>query len=161
QNYRVISGAGDEIQLPASVDVAPYGAFEAADGWVIIAVVTDRSWRALCEALSLEELAADERFATNSGRAEHQDEVVERVAAAARGPGCPRASASPPTGPSGRRPAGRSSPWSPPAPGAPSARRSAWRSWRPTSASRRTPGGPSTKTRWSSAWRRRCGRSPP
>lgn len=84
QCYRVISGAGDEIQLPASVDVAPYGAFEAADGWVIIAVVTDRSWRALCEALELDELAADERFATNSGRAEHQREVIERVAAAVR-----------------------------------------------------------------------------
>lgn len=84
QNYRMVSGAGENIELPASVDVAPYGAFEAADGWVIIAVVTDRSWRGLCEALALDDLGADERFATNSDRAEHQDEVMAAVATAVR-----------------------------------------------------------------------------
>ena len=84
QNYRMISAAGEPIELPGSVDVAPYGAFESIDGWVIVAVVTDRSWRALCEALSLTDLLADKRFATNAGRAEHQDEVMERVGAALR-----------------------------------------------------------------------------
>lgn len=84
QNYRMISAAGERIELPASVDVAPYGAFEAADGWLIIAVVTDRSWRALCEALSLGDLAGDARFAGNAGRAEHQQELMDRVGAAVR-----------------------------------------------------------------------------
>ncbi len=81
QNYRMISSASADIELPASVDVAPYGAFEVADGWVIVAVVTDRSWRGLCEALEADELAAESRFTTNSGRAEHQQEVKDRVAA--------------------------------------------------------------------------------
>ena len=85
QSYRMISAAGDEVELPASVDVAPYGAFEAADGWVIIAVVTDRSWHGLCQALDLAELGADERFATNSGRAEQQIELMEAVAVAVAG----------------------------------------------------------------------------
>jgi len=85
QSYRMISAAGDEVELPASVDVAPYGAFEVADGWVIIAVVTDRSWHGLCKALDLADLGADERFATNSGRAEHQVELMEEVAAAVAG----------------------------------------------------------------------------
>lgn len=84
QNYRMVSPAGEEIELPASVDVAPYGAFEAADGWVIVAVVTDRSWRGLCDALGADDLISDARFTTNSGRAEHQDEVTARVAAMLR-----------------------------------------------------------------------------
>jgi len=90
QGYRMISaahpdGGPDDIELPASVDVAPYGAFEAADGWVIVAVVTDRSWVALCKALALDDLAADPRLVTNAGRAERQDEVRARVAAALHG----------------------------------------------------------------------------
>jgi formyl-CoA transferase/CoA:oxalate CoA-transferase len=87
QNYRMISSAGDSIdsiELPASIDVAPYGAFESSDGWVIVAVVTDRSWRGLCGALDLDDLAADQRLATNGGRADHQEEVRDRVAAALR-----------------------------------------------------------------------------
>jgi len=84
QNYRMISAAGEEIELPASVDVAPYGAFEVADGWAIIAVVTDRSWLGLCNALGLGGPASDARFETNSGRAEHQQELMGLVAEAVR-----------------------------------------------------------------------------
>lgn len=85
QNYRMISAAGEQIELPASVDVAPYGAFEVADGWVIIAVVTDRSWIGLCQALGLREAGDDPRFSTNSGRSKHQDELMELVSRAVSG----------------------------------------------------------------------------
>lgn len=85
QAYRIVSPAGDEPQLPAASDIAPYGAFETVDGWITLAIVTDRSWDAFCRSLDLDELGADARLATNAGRVEHQDEVVARVASALRG----------------------------------------------------------------------------
>ena len=50
----------------------PYGAFEAADGEVIVAVYTNAAWAGLCVALDMPELAADERFATGPARAENR-----------------------------------------------------------------------------------------
>jgi crotonobetainyl-CoA:carnitine CoA-transferase CaiB-like acyl-CoA transferase len=84
QAYRVVSGAGDAVQLPAVEDIAPYGAFASADGWVTIAVVTDRSWAGLCSALELDDLAADERLSSNADRVAHKDALTRRVADEAR-----------------------------------------------------------------------------
>jgi crotonobetainyl-CoA:carnitine CoA-transferase CaiB-like acyl-CoA transferase len=80
QAYRIVAGASDDPQLPSSQDVAPYGAFPTADGWVTIAVVTDRSWLALCAALELTDLVGDARFATNAQRAAHLEELSTRLA---------------------------------------------------------------------------------
>jgi crotonobetainyl-CoA:carnitine CoA-transferase CaiB-like acyl-CoA transferase len=44
------------------------GVFPTADGWMTIAVVTDRDWRSLCEAMERPELAEDPRFATLAAR---------------------------------------------------------------------------------------------
>jgi len=76
QSYRIISPATDPPELPAWQDVAPYQAFQTADGWITLAVVTDRSWQAFCSALELETLRDDARFATNPARVEHQDELA-------------------------------------------------------------------------------------
>lgn len=79
QAYRIVSGAGERVELPAATDIAPYSAFQTADGWVTIAVVTDRSWQALCEAIELGPIASDPRFATNAGRVAHIDAVMAAV----------------------------------------------------------------------------------
>ena len=44
------------------------GVFQTADGFMTIAVVTDRDWRSLCEAMERPELAGDPRFATLAAR---------------------------------------------------------------------------------------------
>jgi crotonobetainyl-CoA:carnitine CoA-transferase CaiB-like acyl-CoA transferase len=44
------------------------GVFKTADGWMTVAVVADRDWRSLCEAMGRPELAEDPRFATLAGR---------------------------------------------------------------------------------------------
>jgi itaconate CoA-transferase len=61
--------------------VAPYGLFELADGSsVLIAVQSDREWRAMAEAvLERPDLAADPRFATNTARAEHVDALEAAI----------------------------------------------------------------------------------
>jgi len=57
----------------------PYGAFDAADGQIIIAAMTDTNWRQLCLALGLDALAADPRLASGPGRATHRDEIHARL----------------------------------------------------------------------------------
>ncbi|HEX2049604.1 MAG TPA: CoA transferase [Actinomycetota bacterium] len=55
--------------------ITPYGAFEAADGFLNVSVGNDNQWRRFCDALGAPELAADERFATNALRRAARDEL--------------------------------------------------------------------------------------
>jgi crotonobetainyl-CoA:carnitine CoA-transferase CaiB-like acyl-CoA transferase len=48
--------------------IAPYELFDTADGQLVIAGGNDRQFAELCEALELDGVAADERFATNAAR---------------------------------------------------------------------------------------------
>jgi crotonobetainyl-CoA:carnitine CoA-transferase CaiB-like acyl-CoA transferase len=48
--------------------LAPYETFEAADGYVIVAVGSESLWRAFAAAIGRPELLSDERFATNAQR---------------------------------------------------------------------------------------------
>jgi crotonobetainyl-CoA:carnitine CoA-transferase CaiB-like acyl-CoA transferase len=55
-------------------NLAPYQAFAARDGWIVVGVGTDAMWRRLCAALGRPGLGRDSRFLTNAGR------VAERAA---------------------------------------------------------------------------------
>jgi crotonobetainyl-CoA:carnitine CoA-transferase CaiB-like acyl-CoA transferase len=55
--------------------IAPYEAFETADGRLMIAAGNDRLFARLCDALGLAELPADRRFATNPARVENRAEL--------------------------------------------------------------------------------------
>jgi crotonobetainyl-CoA:carnitine CoA-transferase CaiB-like acyl-CoA transferase len=67
-------------QGSGAVGWAPYQAFDTKNGAVWIGVSVDRFWRAFCQALDLDELAEDPRYATDVGRRQHRDELVDRVA---------------------------------------------------------------------------------
>ncbi len=62
---------------------APYEAYRAADGYVVVCGTgVLEVWPNLCSLLGLEHLAEDERFATNSARVAHADRLqveLERV----------------------------------------------------------------------------------
>ena len=58
--------------------IVPYGSFQAADGYIIIAVLSETFWPKLCQALERADLAEDERFATLPDRREHR-EVLEKI----------------------------------------------------------------------------------
>ena len=60
--------------------ITPYETFEAADRPLAVAVGNDRLFRRLCAVLRVDELADDERFATNSARVTHADELAGRLA---------------------------------------------------------------------------------
>ncbi len=68
-------GCGSEL-------MAPYGCFQAADGryWQIPAL-NQKFWENLCQALDMTDWLSDERFARNSDRQLHEDELNQLVAA--------------------------------------------------------------------------------
>ncbi len=59
-------------QLPFT---APYDAYAATDGWVVIATASNKLFRQLCEAIGRPELASDERFRSHRGRAANRSEI--------------------------------------------------------------------------------------
>lgn len=52
---------------------APYQAYEAADGWFVIAAGNDRLWRAVCQAVETPHLLDDARFTSPTLRAANQE----------------------------------------------------------------------------------------
>jgi crotonobetainyl-CoA:carnitine CoA-transferase CaiB-like acyl-CoA transferase len=60
----------------AHPNIVPYQSFATADGWIAIAVGSERQWGRLCEALDLGALATDPRFATNGDRVDLRRELV-------------------------------------------------------------------------------------
>jgi len=61
----------------AHPNIVPYQAFRAGDGrWIILAVANDRIWKRFCQAVGLDHLADDPRFATNPRRVENRDELI-------------------------------------------------------------------------------------
>ena len=76
----LVSGADAKRWGNAHANLVPYELFQAADRPIVIAVGSDAQWRACARALGLDELAADERLATNPGRLAHRELVVGTLA---------------------------------------------------------------------------------
>ncbi len=57
-------------------DLVPYQAFEASDGYFIVACLSNAFFRRLCQALGREDLLENPKFATNAARCQHRDEIV-------------------------------------------------------------------------------------
>ncbi len=62
--------------------IAPFGPFETADGYVVIANV--KEWELFCALIDRDDMAFDERFKTNRARLEHIDELEAELHAALR-----------------------------------------------------------------------------
>jgi CoA:oxalate CoA-transferase len=58
---------------------APFGAYQAKDGYVVICTITDAQWQKALQAMGREDLSADERFLTRVLRTKHMDEVDSLV----------------------------------------------------------------------------------
>jgi itaconate CoA-transferase len=62
--------------------IAPYGPYDTADGRILLGVQNDREWRALCTVvLGHPAIATDARFASNSARGAHREELNELISA--------------------------------------------------------------------------------
>lgn len=65
----------------AHPSIVPYQVFRTADGYIMLAAGNDSQFRTLCSAAILDQpqWAQDEKFATNSARVKHRDEVVRMI----------------------------------------------------------------------------------
>jgi crotonobetainyl-CoA:carnitine CoA-transferase CaiB-like acyl-CoA transferase len=59
----------------AHPNLAPYQAFRAADGWLVVGVGSQALWRRFCAAIEQPALADDPRFATSEGRVAHRADL--------------------------------------------------------------------------------------
>jgi len=65
----------------AHANIVPYQAFEALDGWFVIACGNDHQWQHLCETLKTPEWAAEGHiYATNPSRVQHRETLVPLLA---------------------------------------------------------------------------------
>jgi formyl-CoA transferase len=74
--------ATGEIPQPsgsAHQSAAPYQAFRAADGWLTIGATTPPNWKGLCEALGLQDLLEDERYANASLRHRNREALASTI----------------------------------------------------------------------------------
>lgn len=60
--------------------IVPYGAYQASDGFLVIALHSGNFYRKFCETIGRPELANDPRFATGEARQQHKDLLNDLVA---------------------------------------------------------------------------------
>jgi CoA:oxalate CoA-transferase len=61
---------------------SPWGPFETSDGYVVVAVLSESQWQALCETIGRPELGNDPRLRKGVGRVTHHHTVVAPAIAA-------------------------------------------------------------------------------
>ena len=72
----LVTGREPERHGNAHPNIVPYQDFETASGRIAVAAANDGLFREMCRALGLEELADDERFATNAARVENRRALI-------------------------------------------------------------------------------------
>jgi CoA:oxalate CoA-transferase len=60
--------------------IAPYQAYETADGYVVVAVASENIWPRFCAAIDCPDLAEDDRFAKNADRVNNRESLDDIVA---------------------------------------------------------------------------------
>ena len=74
--------ASNEVPVAAGnahPNIVPYQAFAARDGRFVLAAANDKLFRAACIAMNRDDLLEDPRFASNSARVEHRDELIAEM----------------------------------------------------------------------------------
>jgi crotonobetainyl-CoA:carnitine CoA-transferase CaiB-like acyl-CoA transferase len=73
------SGTLPARQGNAHLQIVPYQLFATADSWIVLAVGNDGQWQRFCRTVERSDLAADERFTTNTLRVQNRDILVPLV----------------------------------------------------------------------------------
>jgi len=63
----------------AHPNIVPYQAFAAQDGRFVLAAANDKLFRAACAAMDRDDLIEGPRFASNSARVKHRDELIAEM----------------------------------------------------------------------------------
>ena len=82
--FRQFAGVNPKPQGSRHTAFAPYGAFQAADGAIMIGISSDKAFLRLCDALQRPEWSDDPRFLTNAERVRHADVLEELISGVLR-----------------------------------------------------------------------------
>jgi itaconate CoA-transferase len=81
--YAMYGGQAPRRTGARHASISPYGPFAVADGQVFLGLQNDREWAVLCrDILGQPELIGDPRFAANTDRVAHDDELTAIIEAA-------------------------------------------------------------------------------
>jgi crotonobetainyl-CoA:carnitine CoA-transferase CaiB-like acyl-CoA transferase len=80
QNY-FVTGVAPTRRGNAHPSIVPYETFVTADGWIAVAVGSERQWPRFCEAIGASDLTEDPRFATNGARVANRELLRPMIAA--------------------------------------------------------------------------------
>jgi itaconate CoA-transferase len=81
--YSVYGGQPPRRTGARHASISPYGPYRAGDGQIFLGLQNEREWVLLCrEILQQPELADDARFATNTDRVAHDDQLTPVIEAA-------------------------------------------------------------------------------
>jgi len=75
----LITGTEPRRHGNAHPNIVPYEAFDTASGQIAVAAANDGLFRKLCAVLGRDELAGDERYATNPGRVENRETLIPEL----------------------------------------------------------------------------------
>ena len=73
-----IGGELPERMGSGHASIVPYQAFEARDGYVILAALTDEMFRAACVALGAAEMAGNPEYRDGVSRQRHREQIIRR-----------------------------------------------------------------------------------
>ncbi len=59
--------------------VAPFGEYAAKDGYVALAITTEKAWSKFCNLMGLESLLSDERFSSNQARLDNLNALITEI----------------------------------------------------------------------------------
>ena len=77
QAQNVLASGTDPNRMgSAHPNLVPYRAFEANDGWFVVAVGSDAQWKKFC---SISEMEARTEWSSNAGRIEHREEIETKI----------------------------------------------------------------------------------
>jgi len=74
QNY-FVTGVSPGRRGNAHPNIVPYETFATADGWIAVAVGSERQWPRFCQAIGSPALTDDPRFASNGARVANREEL--------------------------------------------------------------------------------------
>ncbi len=77
--FRQFAGVNPKPEGSRHTAFAPYGAFQCADGSIMIGVSSDKAFLRLCEALERPDLAGDPRFQTNAVRVRNVEALEQLI----------------------------------------------------------------------------------
>jgi crotonobetainyl-CoA:carnitine CoA-transferase CaiB-like acyl-CoA transferase len=77
QAQNVLASGIDPSRMgSAHPNLVPYRAFEAKDGWFVVAVGSDAQWANFC---SVSGIPSQEEWATNAGRIKHREMIESKI----------------------------------------------------------------------------------